>query len=139
MFESTENKKYNVYRPELSKVFLDLSKLGKNITQIAAELRVTTRTLDMWANDETKPEFKEAYELGRLYREAFWMKKGEDNLTNPAFKEGLFKFLTGIYFKWSEKTEQTVKDERAPASDAELDARIKQLEEKVKSNVGSTN
>lgn len=123
------------YNPDLAYRFYDLCKQGYAIKEIAAEFMVHPNVLLQWANDDDKPEFKSAYEMGKIAIEAYYHKQARNNMTNPAFKDSLFKFYTGVLFKWSERSEQVVEN-KTPASDAELDQRIKQLEEKLKpSNV----
>jgi hypothetical protein len=113
------------YTPELAERFYRECCSGKSNKEIAAEMLVRAEIFNDWANDPDKPEFRDAYELGKQAQEAFWEQQGRINLDNPRFKESLYKFITGVRFNWSEKSEQTVKNNNAPASEAELDQLIK--------------
>lgn len=113
------------YSPDLAQRFFVLCSLGKSMKEIATEFLVNVDVLASWAKDENKPEFKEAYELGKQAMEAYYDRLGHDNLDNPRFKEGLYKFITGVRFNWSEKSEQTIKNKENSATEAELDLLIK--------------
>lgn len=52
--------------------FIHLSKQGLSTMQIAKEWGISPRTIHLWAKDEKKPEFIEAYKLGNEYEEAHW-------------------------------------------------------------------
>lgn len=114
------------YTPELANRYYRLSCEGKSKREIAAEMLIYADTFDEWARDEDKPEFAEAFKLGRQAQEAWWEALGRINIDNPKFKEGIYKFCTGTRFGWSEKTEQTIKTDNKPSSEAELDQRIKE-------------
>lgn len=119
------------YTPELAERYYRLSCEGKSKRQIAAEMLIYADTFDEWARDEDKPEFAEAFRLGRQAQEAYWDGLGQNNISNPAFKEGLYKFITGVRFNWSEKSEQTVKNSSTPASEAELNQLIQEKLKKL--------
>lgn len=122
-----------MYTPDLAARFYAACCLGKSIKEIASEFMVRTETINRWAKDEDKPEFKEAYELGKEAAEVFYEKMGRENLTEskPYFKESLYKFITGVRFNWSEKHEQTIKKDETPANEAELDQLIKNKMEQL--------
>lgn len=120
------NKKYT---PDLAERFYRECCLGKSKREIAAEMLIYVDTFDEWARDPDKPEFAEAFKLGEQAREAYWESLGRVNIDNPRFKESLYKFITGVRFGWSEKSEVTTKSD-APATGTELDNLIK---EKLKS------
>lgn len=114
------------YTPDLAERFYRECCLGKSKKEIAAEMLIYADTFDEWARDPDKPEFKEAYELGKQAQEAFWETQGRINLDNPRFKESLYKFITGVRFNWSEKSEQTVNNSNLQVSENELDQLIKE-------------
>jgi hypothetical protein len=114
------------YTPDFAERYYRLSCEGRSKKQIAADMLVYADTFDEWARDADKPEFAEAFKLGRQAQEAFFDKMAFDNMDNPKFKEGLFKYVTGMRFGWSEKSEQTIKNTLSPTSEVELDQRIKE-------------
>lgn len=83
--------------------FLEMSREGKSVQEIAAELMVTPETLKRWS--ETFKEFATAWEIGQACHEAWWLKQGKNNLTNTRFQTGLFKFLTTNKLGYAEKIE----------------------------------
>lgn len=114
------------YTPDLAERFYRECCLGKSKKEIASEMLVYADTFDEWARDEDKPEFAEAYKLGKQAQEAYWEKTGHVNIDNPRFNANIYKFITGVRFNWSEKSEQTVKNSNPPTSEAELNQLIKE-------------
>lgn len=94
------------YRPEtqLPRI-VELMSEGASIVEVMADLRLCRKTWYNWIDDASKPEFKEAAELGNLLSEAWWQRNGRTNLGNPQFS------YTGWYmnmknrFGWADKQE----------------------------------
>lgn len=84
--------------------YVQLSSTGMSEVEIAAEFQVAVDTLRTWA--EKYKEFGTAYEIGQALHEAWYLRTGKRNLTNPRFQTGLYKFLTGNVLGYSEKVEQ---------------------------------
>ena len=84
-------------------MYVKLSKLGKSDVEIASEFGVSLQTLKKWTQEIT--EMKEAYEIGQTMYEAFFLKKGTENLENDRFNNVLFKFLTMNKLGYSDKME----------------------------------
>lgn len=117
------------YNPDMCAVFVRLSQAGLSEQEIAAHFMVNLSTIQRW--ETSYEEFRDAKALGKVMREAHYFKMGRDAcISNDPFREGLFKYLTGVMFNWSEKHEVT--DVKAPKTEEELDQRIKDLEAKLK-------
>ena len=84
-------------------LYVKLSKLGKSDVEIASEFGISLQTLKKWTQEIT--EMKEAYEIGQTMYEAFFLKKGTENLENDRFNNVLFKFLTMNKLGYSDKME----------------------------------
>ena len=80
-----------------------MAKDGCTITEIAAQCKVHVSTLYDWA--ERYSEFEDALEICRTLHEAWWIKKGKNNLENGRFQTPLYKFLAGNLLGWSDKIE----------------------------------
>lgn len=83
--------------------FIDLSRSGMSATEIASEFEVSIATLNNWS--ETYDEFYQAMEIGKAMHETWYLMQGKDNLVNPRFNTGLFKFLTANKLGYAEKIE----------------------------------
>ena len=83
--------------------FIKLSRLGYSDVEIAAEFGISKATLKRWANDFL--EFQEAYDIGLTMYEAFFLKKGTDNLENDRFNNTMFKYLAGNKLGYTDKIE----------------------------------
>ena len=93
--------KFNLAKHPL--MYVKLSKLGKSDVEIASEFGISLQTLKRWTQEIT--EMKEAYEIGQTMYEAFFLKKGTENLENDRFNNVLFKFLTMNKLGYSDKME----------------------------------
>ncbi len=100
------NKKYD---PEMCFKVVDMMKEGKSRLEVAVELEVTQITMDKWEREY--PEFAEACHLGEEACQAWWEKKGRDNLIS----HGKEKFNTSLWvtfmknkFGWTDRVDQTV-------------------------------
>lgn len=69
------------YRPEYCERVVELGKLGKSWTQIAAELDVAKSTLYLWK--DTYPEFSDALNASRGYAQAWWETIGQAQMVAP--------------------------------------------------------
>ena len=85
------------------KLFLEYSKEGMSLVEIAEEFEVPPRTIEKWS--ETFLEFNTAFELGSAVYEAWWLREGKENLGNRGYNTQLFKFLTGNKLGYSDKVE----------------------------------
>jgi orotate phosphoribosyltransferase-like protein len=62
------------YEPSICKKVVEYGSQGMGKTEIAAELKVSTQTLDMWLFKH--PEFANAMNLSNTYCQAWWEKIG---------------------------------------------------------------
>lgn len=84
-------------------LYIKLSRLGKSDVEIASEFGVSLGTLMRWVSEIS--EMKEAYEIGQTMYEAFFLKKGVENLDNDRFNNVLYKYLTMNKLGYSDKME----------------------------------
>lgn len=97
--------------------FIQKSKSGRHIYQIAADWGVDRDTLKEWAKKH--PEFSAAKEIGMQLCEAWYQDIGQAALVDQA-KDAqgnkikvdfrFYKWLTQNKFKWAERTENTNDD-----------------------------
>ena len=71
--------------------FVKLSNEGMNPKEIASIFNVSLDTIENWRN--TYPMFDQAYDIGKVAHEAWYLRTGKDNLDNRWFQTPLFKFL----------------------------------------------
>ena len=83
--------------------FINLSREGLSLVEIAAHFSVGVHTIEAWA--EKYSEMAIAYEIGNALHEAWWLAKGKDGLDSRSFNTGLFKFLTGNKLGYADKIE----------------------------------
>jgi hypothetical protein len=75
-----------------------------NPAEIAAEFRVSMDCINTWR--DTYPMFQQAYDIGKVAHEAWYLREGRANLDNRFFQTPLFKFLTmNNGLGWSDKAE----------------------------------
>lgn len=84
-------------------LYIKLSRIGKSDVEIAAEFGISLETLMRWISEIS--EMKEAYEIGQTMYEAFFLKKGVENLENDRFNNVLYKYLTMNKLGYSDKVE----------------------------------
>lgn len=84
-------------------LYIKLSKQGRSDVEIASEFNISVQTLKRWTQEIT--EMKEAYEIGQTMYEAFFLKKGTENLENDRFNNVLFKYITMNKLGYSDKME----------------------------------
>ena len=97
--------------------FIRLSKLGKNITQIALEWDVDRDTIYEWGKKHK--EFSDTIKRGRAFAEAWYTNLGQLAMVGEAqiagrrvkVDVGLYVWLTKNLFKWSDKMKVTEDDE----------------------------
>ena len=106
---------------------------GKSMVQIAAIFGVDKTTMRDWAKDIKKPEFMEAYRLGRTCSEAYWEEVGQRGAKGLAqrFNAPAWCKIMGTRFKddWAEVSTQKIelKNEFKSMSNEEIDDTIKTL------------
>jgi hypothetical protein len=83
--------------------YIDLSRSGMSKTEIAGIFEVSVATINNWS--ETFEEFYQAMEIGKALHETWYLLQGKNNLANPRFNVGLFKFLTANKLGYAEKIE----------------------------------
>jgi hypothetical protein len=85
-----------LYKPEYDELILQILTKGETIVSFCAEVMVSKQTFYDWVDRE--PSFKEAYEVGMMKAEAFWIRKGVENEDNPDFNHALYTFQLGSRF-----------------------------------------
>lgn len=83
--------------------YIRYSKQGMSDVEIAAEFQISMQTMKGWVRDIQ--EFQEAYDIGNTLYEAFFLRKGTENLENDRFNNTLFKYLTMNKLGYSDKVE----------------------------------
>lgn len=100
------------YHDDIPTIYYNLRAEGCTIANCAKKLGVSVKTINDWANDETKPDFMEAHEAGKDVFQSYY----EDKLTSfieksctPAQKD-LVKFVlaTQCREQWAETKSQTI-------------------------------
>ena len=92
------------YEPSYHPIYyIELSRSGMSSTEVAAMFGVSVPTINEWS--ETFEEFYMAMEIGKALHESWYLLQGKDNLTNPRFNTGLFKFMTANKLGYAEKIE----------------------------------
>ena len=107
--------------------FIRLSKLGKNLTQIALEWDIDRDTIYDWG--KKYPLFSGAIKKGRAFAEAWYVNIGQQAMMREGHgvnvNLGFYVWLTKNLFKWSDKVAvEPGGDEDRPLkdlSDEELD------------------
>lgn len=113
--------------------FIELSKQGKNLTQIAFEWDLDRDTIYDWG--KKYKAFSDAIKRGRQYSEAWYTNLGQAAMIGQArvdgeriqFNLGAYVWLTKNLFKWSDKREIQTADSNSDRplkhlTDEELDA-----------------
>lgn len=125
LFTKNPPHKLTKYSPEIVHTILNMMADGKSKVQVCAALMISTETLSEWLNDDDKPELKEAMSIGLTLSEAFWENKGQEAIDSTRnFRENTYKLLMANRFKWGDKTETTIKDDKQKQSPEELSAQI---------------
>ena len=89
--------------------FIEQSKRGRQVIQIATSWEVHRDTLYDWAKKH--PDFSDAFKKGRQYCEAFWIDLGQSAMLGQAkingekikVDLGFYCFLTKATLGWREK------------------------------------
>jgi hypothetical protein len=132
------------YHPE---DFITQSRRGKTFAQIAALWNIDRSTLFRW--EKKHPEFRTAVKIGRELAEAWYIELGQAAMVNRAKIDGQiakvdlgwFVWLTKNMFKWNDRQShehsgpdgnpiETV-NKHSDLTDAELNAKIEKLKEKL--------
>ena len=64
----------NKYKKKFAKQLPDMFKNGESVAEVCMELGIPRQTFYYWVNNYD--DFKEAYETGKMYSEAWWTKLG---------------------------------------------------------------
>jgi hypothetical protein len=95
---------YQKYDPVVHpKLYIEYSRIGMSLVEIAAEFKVKVQTIKDWA--EKFESFAEVFEIGEALHESWWIRQGKNNLNSRFFQTGLYKFLTGNKIGWADKIE----------------------------------
>lgn len=122
--------KYEAYMPAK---LVELCSEGRSMVQVAREFGISKDTIYDWAKDINKPEFMQAYKLGRTCFEAYWeeigMKGAKGVLVkfNPMAWDRLMR--TRCKDEWSESAISKIelKNELKSMTNKEIDETIKTL------------
>lgn len=88
--------------------FIEQSKTGKHLFQIAASWDICRDTIHDWSNKHK--EFSDAVKKGQLLAEAWYMERGMNAMQGKEnIHLGFFVWLTKNKFKWADKVEETKK------------------------------
>ena len=84
--------------------YISLAKDGLSDVEIAAEFEISLGTLKDWTSKFES--FEEAYEIGQVMHERWWIEQAKGNLNERSFNTSLFKFMTMNKLGYSDKIEQ---------------------------------
>ena len=109
------------YKKKFCQEFIELSKKGKSLTQIAARFDVHRDTLYEWGRKH--PEFSDAMKKGRILMENWYSELGQAALTGQLVNGkpvhlGFYVWLTKNICHWSDRSE--VKQEVDSTSKSEV-------------------
>jgi hypothetical protein len=121
------------YRPEMIDIMLDLKGQGQSDIEVAVALGINAITMVRWADDATKPEWQEAWALGKQRCEAWWERLGRliclgEIKSSPV--SYIFNMKCRFGGKWLEdgtRNKLEVTNKTHNMSDKELNQRIKGL------------
>ena len=71
---------------------------GMSKKEVCSELNVSASAHARFLKESE--EYKEAFEIGKSFAEAWWMKQGRKNLENKGFNVGIYAFQMKNRFKW---------------------------------------
>ena len=96
----------SLYRPEYCETVIELGKLGKSITQIAAKLDLDKATLLRWR--EEKEEFNTALTRALTYSQDWWEDQAQTGLTDRNFNAAIWHKSVVSRFRedYAEKREE---------------------------------
>jgi hypothetical protein len=94
----------NTCTTEICQKVIALMKEGMTQQEVCAEIGIGARTIRDW-KDKRSPqyekEFDEAYQEGKMYQEAWWLKAGRANLgCGKNFNTSLFGLYMANLFGW---------------------------------------
>lgn len=94
------------YKAEYCERVVELAKVGASRVEIAFELDVCRNTLDNWCKQY--PEFLRAITRARIAEQAWWERKGRENVTSAVFQAGMWSRSMAARFPkdWREVTRQ---------------------------------
>lgn len=92
------------YDPEYAKRLPDMFKNGEDVAEVAAALGVSRQAFYDWC--KKYPKFNEAYELGKIYSEAWWSKLGRAGAAGKVeIQPTVWIFNMKNKFGWRDKPE----------------------------------
>jgi transposase len=92
----------NKYKPEYAKMLPDMFANGEDVAEVAVELGISRQTFYVWVRKH--PEFKEAYEMGKLRSEAWWCKLGREGSEGARnIQPAVWVFNMKNKFDWNDK------------------------------------
>jgi len=111
MAKNQLNPKAN-YKKTYAKEFFNLSSNGYFPTEIAAKLGVPLKHLQRWSKDVRKPEFGQAWDLGKEACEAFHISKLnkmiDEGASGPMLQSQQFILTKKFKENWSDKQEAKI-------------------------------
>ena len=84
------------YKDEMLDILIECGKKGFTKTMMVVELGINRDTLYAWTNINSphyNEEFSVAYKQAEELSQAFMERKGMDNMENPKFKEGIYRYF----------------------------------------------
>jgi hypothetical protein len=114
--------------PNLVNTLISAYSDGMSDAEVAELLNLSMKQFEKRVeNDEL---FKEAVEMGRTKAQAWWMRKGRENLTEGKLNTNLWMYVTKNRFGWADKTE-LVSQGAAPDSLAKIKEQIAKKMDKL--------
>jgi hypothetical protein len=94
----------NTCNKEICQKVIDLMREGMTLKEVCAEIGIAATTLRDW-KDKNSPryekDFDEAYQEGKMYQEAWWLRAGRANLgCGKDFNTPLFGLYMANMFGW---------------------------------------
>ena len=123
------------YRPEMNEAVIEMGRAGLSVTQMAAKLGVSRRSLVNWRKDDFMyPGFGEAMEKALTEAENHWESIGQAGIMGaiPKWHAIAWIYMMKARFKdrWQDHVKQDINLTRTDAQDMtakELDAKVKDI------------
>jgi hypothetical protein len=97
----------NKYKPEYADQLPKMFSNGEDVVEVCVEFDISTRTFYNWCNKY--PEFKLAYERGKEYSKAWWLKLGRAGAAGKVnIQPSAWIFNMKNKFQWTDKSELAI-------------------------------
>jgi len=99
-----------IYTTDFNSTILELMAQGASKVEVAATIGISRDTLYRWTKEYD--EFSDTIKEGELLSEAWWQRKGRENIENKGFNSTLWYMNMKNRFGWRDKPTESPQDER---------------------------